>query len=264
MKNCLRVCALGSGSGGNAVLIEFNRQSVIIDAGFSCKALLEKMRSRSFDPGNLSAVLLSHEHEDHIRGGKTFCDKLSIPLFASSKTALFLSRKNKLPSRVCEFEIGNAFELGPFEVHPFAVQHDACDPAGFSIRCGSFRVGIATDLGQVTTLAARHLGNSDVLVLESNYDEEILLNSSRPLHLKRRILGKHGHLDNLDSIHAFADLLSERTRFLALAHISGECNDREKLRAMAEAELRRLGREDIALELLKQDEPGDVFELEDE
>lgn len=263
MKNRLRICALGSGSDGNAVVIEFNRRSIVIDVGFSCRGMIEKMRARGLDPASVSAALLSHEHEDHIRGGKAFCDKLNVPLFASSQTALFLSRRKKLPSRVCEFEIGNAFELGPFVIHPFAVQHDACDPAGFSIRCGDFHIGVATDLGQVTALAARHLCDSDALLLESNYDQQTLLDSPRPLHLKRRILGKHGHLDNLDAIGSLSGLLSDRTRFLGLAHISRECNDRAKLRAMAEAELQRLGRSGVTLELLEQYEPSPVFELED-
>ncbi len=263
MSNILRLCMLGSGSGGNSLVIEYNNASIMIDAGFSCKSLLERLQQRQFRTSGLVSVLLTHEHDDHIKGGRVFCNKLNVPLCLSARTAAALHPKGKLPDKILCFEPGNCFEMHPFTVHPFSVQHDACDPVGFVIECGRFRIGVATDLGQVNMLARRHLSGCDALILESNYDLQMLMDSPRQLHLKRRIMGKHGHMDNLDAADALETLLSERTHYLALAHVSSECNSRSIVYQTVAGKLAAINRSDVHFEVLEQHTPSEVFIMEE-
>lgn len=197
----VKLCALGSGSRGNAlVLTGGDGSAIIVDVGFSRRETHGRMRRVEVDPGTLRAALLTHEHDDHSKGCRVFCDELNIPLCTASLTADYLRKKGKLPARVLEFEPGTDFQIGGFEVSPFLVQHDAVEPVGFVIRRDGVKIGIATDLGDVNALAFQRLCDCDALVLESNYDRQMLRDSDRQLYLKRRILGRHGHLDNLAAL----------------------------------------------------------------
>lgn len=222
------------------------------------------MQQLGLDPERLRAALLTHEHDDHSRGCRVFCDELDIPLCTASPTAEYLRRRGKLPGRVLEFEPGAEFQIGGFEVEPFAVQHDAVSPVGFVIRREGLKIGIATDLGNVNMLAMQRLGDCDALVLESNYDYQMLRDSDRQLYLKRRILGRHGHLDNVAACEALGVLLTARTRLLLLAHLSSECNSVELVRRLFEARLAELGRTDIEFGIIEQDAPLGSFELKAE
>ena len=149
-------------------------------------------------------------------------------------------------------------------MEPFAVQHDAVAPVGFVVRREGVKIGIATDLGNVNMLAMQRLEDCDALVLESNYDFQMLRDSDRQLYLKRRILGRHGHLDNVAACEALGTLLTARTRLLLLAHLSSECNSVELVRRLFEARLAELGRTDIEFGIIEQDHPLGTFELEPE
>ena len=259
----VKLCALGSGSRGNAlVLTGGDGSAIIVDVGFSRRETHGRMRRVEVDPGTLRAALLTHEHDDHSKGCRVFCDELNIPLCTASLTADYLRKKGKLPARVLEFEPGTDFQIGGFEVSPFLVQHDAVEPVGFVIRRDGVKIGIATDLGDVNALAFQRLCDCDALVLESNYDRQMLRDSDRQLYLKRRILGRHGHLDNLAALAALDRLLTARTRVLLLAHLSSECNSRELVQSLFAERLRELGREDIHLAIIAQDEPLEPSGLE--
>ena len=249
--------ALGSGSRGNALVLSSPDGALIVDVGFSRREVRTRMERLGLDPCRLRAALLTHEHDDHSRGCRVFCDELNIPLCTASPTAEYLRRRGKLPGRVLEFEPGCEFQIGGFEVEPFAVQHDAVAPVGFVVRREGVKIGIATDLGNVNMLAMQRLEDCDALVLESNYDFQMLRDSDRQLYLKRRILGRHGHLDNV----ALGTLLTARTRLLLLAHLSSECNSVELVRRLFEARLAELGRTDIEFGIIEQDAPLGSFEL---
>ena len=141
------------------------------------------------------------------------------------------------------------------------MQHDAVAPVGFVIRRDGLKIGIATDLGNVNMLAMQRLTDCDALVLESNYDFQMLRDSDRQLYLKRRILGRHGHLDNVAACEALGTLLTERTRLLLLAHLSSECNSVDLVRRLFEARLAELGRTDVEFGIIEQDHPLGSFEL---
>ena len=241
--------ALGSGSRGNALVLSSPDGALIVDVGFSRREVRTRMERLGLDPCRLRAALLTHEHDDHSRGCRVFCDELNIPLCTASPTAEYLRRRGKLPGRVLEFEPGCEFQIGGFEVEPFAVQHDAVAPVGFVVRREGVKIGIATDLGNVNMLAMQRLEDCDALVLESNYDFQML------------ILGRHGHLDNVAACEALGTLLTARTRLLLLAHLSSECNSVELVRRLFEARLAELGRTDIEFGIIEQDAPLGSFEL---
>ncbi len=258
----IRLSALGSGSRGNALILSSEEGAVIVDIGFSRREVQNRMKLLGLDPARLRAALLTHEHDDHSKGCRVFCDALDIPLCASALTANYLRKKGKLPGRVLEFEPGGEFQIAGFEIDPFAVQHDAVNPVGFVIRRGGVKIGIATDLGDVNMLAMQRLSDCDALVLESNYDAKMLRDSDRQLYLKRRILGRHGHLDNVAACAALGRLLSPRTRLLLLAHLSSECNSCELVRKLFSARLAELGRTDIEFGIIEQDRPLGTFVVE--
>lgn len=254
--------ALGSGSSGNAYIIEYQDEALIIDQGFSRRELLKRMECAGFIPEKLCGALLTHEHSDHCKGSRVFCDALSLPLYTTAKTARYLSIHGTLPKHVCSFEAGEEFTLGSFTVKSFSLPHDAVDPVGFQISCGGVRIGIATDFGHAPENIRRELRGCEALVLESNYDREMLMNSSRRIELKRRIFGVRGHLGNGESCQLLPDLVDERTRLLLLAHISSECNTPELVRENCLTALQQMKLEEkLHFEILSQDQPSPRFEI---
>ncbi|MBO5762479.1 MAG: MBL fold metallo-hydrolase [Lentisphaeria bacterium] len=262
MSRELYLTALGSGSSGNAFAVHCGSDVILVDAGFSCKELKKRLTVSGIDPENVRAVLLTHEHSDHLSGCRVFCDTFQIPLYAAGQVADRLARQEKaLPARVFEFEPGSTFPVAGFEISPFPVQHDAVDPVGFVIARGSARIGMATDLGKINALARARLKNCDALVLESNYDLTMLMNSQRRLQLKRRINGEFGHLDNRAAAAALEELIGDRTRAVVLVHVSSECNTYDLVKNTGMEVLQKLRRHDILLEVARQHEPLSSFSL---
>lgn len=257
----VKLSVLGSGSRGNSLVLSCGEGALIVDMGFSRRELRCRLEQIGIDPGCIRAALLTHEHDDHSKGCRVFCNELGIPLCTAGPTADYLRRKGKLPDRVLEFEPGHGFHIAGFEIQPFAVQHDAVCPVGFVVRRGDCSIGIATDLGDVNALVMQKLRDCTALILESNYDAKMLRDSDRQLYLKRRILGRHGHLDNTVAAEAIGELLTDRTAVLMLAHLSGECNRPELVRSLFEARLSELGRSDLYFEVLSQEHPIGPVEL---
>ena len=262
MQNFLYISALGSGSSGNSILVSNGNNTVMVDVGFSCRETKNRIARIEPSPSPIAAALITHDHSDHVKGCRVFCDDMDIPAAVSFRTAEFLSTKNLLPRKCFCFEPGSRFEVADFQICSFPVPHDAMEPVGFVIRSGEFSVGIATDLGEIDRTSQEFLRNCDALILESNYDPELLRNCGRPLRLKRRIAGRHGHLENRAMCEALPQLLSERTKLLMLVHISSECNLPELVENMARETLRSMGREDVTLSLALQDLPVGPFKLE--
>ena len=258
----IKICTLGSGSKGNSFVISNNYgEAIVIDAGFSCRKMLEKISLSGISINSIKAVLLTHDHDDHAAGCKVFCNKLDIPLYTTFETAKYLEKKDKLPKQVIQFEAGESFAIGNFSINAFAVQHDAIDPVGFTIHCDDRKVGIATDLGTLNKLCCRHLCDCHALVLESNYDREMLYNSDRTLSLKRRISGSSGHLDNAAAADALGILLGDRTQFLMLVHVSGECNSPEIIDNLTVNSLKNLQKEHVKRYIACQNDVSEWFEI---
>ncbi len=249
------ISILGSGSRGNALLLHNNKSGILIDAGFSCREIMSRLDKLEIDPGIIQALLVSHEHSDHVRGCRVFSDKLNIPTYTTGPTGEFLVKKNQLGRQRVIFEPGSQFDIDIFHIEPFSVQHDAIDPVGFTVSAHNIKVGVATDLGHLNSLNRQRLLDCDALVLESNHDRQMLWDTPRPLALKRRILSRHGHLDNENALAALEILLTSRTRFLFLAHVSEEANCPDLVENLAVEKLTELGRPDILLNVLEQNRP---------
>lgn len=249
------ITALGSGSGGNAYVLHCGEYNYLVDAGFTRKELCRRMEQCHIAPESVKAVLISHDHGDHVKGCRVFADEFEVPAYVTTGAADYLYRKKQLPQNVVEFAPGIPFELPGVTVHPFPVQHDALSPVGFEFTIGSSRIALATDLGCLDEVVLRSVSAADILILEANYDLRMLLESDRRPTLKHRIMGSSGHLDNLHALQALPELLGPRTRSLLLAHISRECNDPELVAELFTRELAVLNRTDIDCRVLTQDTP---------
>jgi phosphoribosyl 1,2-cyclic phosphodiesterase len=215
------------------------------------------MKAVGQDPADLSAIVITHEHIDHVRGAGVLSRRFNIPVYISSATHHACTGLGHI-SALTYFDCGNRFKIQDLTVNPFSISHDASDPAGLTLTWQQSKIGIATDLGVVTNLVRTHLSGSSVLYLESNHDPEMLINGSYPWHLKQRIQSRTGHLSNSDAGTLLADLYHDQLYHVILAHLSEENNRPE--RALAEVG-RCLNRPGTALSVAGPDRPGDVIRI---
>lgn len=250
----MRLTILGSGSSGNCAYVETDEVRLLVDAGFGPRQIRQRLAAIGRAPENLDAILISHEHGDHIRGLAGLADKLHIPVFCNRDTCDEITRLLELKAEFQLFETGRAFEIGDVTVETFSVPHDALDPVGFLLRTPSGNIGFVTDLGHVTRLVGERTRHAHVLVLESNHDVKMLQECpTRPWSLKQRILGKHGHLSNDACAEAVEAIMHGGLRHLYLAHLSRDCNRPELAQRVVTERLERIGARHVRLELTWQD-----------
>lgn len=243
---------LGSGSMGNATVVHCPGGNLLIDVGFTAKEIHRRLEQNCIEPASIKALLITHEHEDHVKGCRVFADKYCLGVYLTGETCRAMTNTKFLPEKRIFITPGSSFELLGTVIEPFSVPHDVADPVAYVIRCGTLKLGYATDLGCLTLNTMNKLRDCDALILESNYDPDSLKNSTRPIHIKRRIMSKHGHLSNTDAMNALDSLLSQKTKELVFAHLSRDCNSPEIVRILAETRLRELERPDIGLRIASQ------------
>jgi phosphoribosyl 1,2-cyclic phosphodiesterase len=226
----LSVCVLASGSRGNATYLSDGHTAILIDAGLSGVEIQRRMADKGLDPCCLDAILVSHEHTDHIQGVGVLSRRLGLPVYISDRTLQAARPVLGKLSGISPFACGHAFAIGSLVVHPFSISHDAEDPAGFTIACNGAKVGLATDLGIATRLVKTHLAACDILILEANHDTRMLIDGPYPWPLKQRIRGRSGHLSNDDTAVLVEALQHDRLAHVILAHLSEENNMPEKAR----------------------------------
>lgn len=253
---------LGSGSKGNATVIHCpDGKNILLDAGFSAKELCTRMDKRAIAPESICGILITHSHDDHIRGCRVFADRFGLPVYETPETAQRISAEKNNATRVVLITPGHKFDLCGLTVEPFAISHDV-DAVAYTFHCNGMKLGYATDLGFTSLLVNTKLKSCHALVLESNYEPEYLRNSGRPLHTKRRIMGRQGHLSNQDAMEAMKELLCCETAHVVLAHLSRECNDRCLVEKMLCETLTDLRREDVSYAIASQDEPLETIWIE--
>lgn len=259
----VRFTILGSGSAGNCSHLETDETRVLVDAGFSPRETRRRLAGIGRAPENLSAILITHEHSDHISGLAGLAGKLRIPVYCNRATKEEIERI--LETRNLEFRLfvtGDSFEIGDLTVDTFAIPHDAQDPVGFIIHSSVGRFGFATDLGHVTKLVLDRIRTANFLVLESNHDVKMLQDCPRrPWSLKQRILSRHGHLSNEAAADATAEILSGELRQLYLGHLSRDCNTPELAFTVMQRRLQQLAANHVSLALTAQDQPCPTLEL---
>lgn len=217
-------CPLASGSKGNAIYLGTGETKILIDAGISLKALRTRLEEIKVDPSDIDAVLVTHEHSDHIKGLSALCGKYDIPVFANSETAKAIVSSFAQIPRFKIFSTGETFEFGDIEIHPFSIQHDAIDPVAFTFKIGSLKVGLCTDLGFASSLVLHQLKDCDYLCLEANHQPSMVHACSRPFVYKQRVLSRQGHLSNEASAEVISAVFHDQLKHVYLAHLSSECN----------------------------------------
>jgi phosphoribosyl 1,2-cyclic phosphodiesterase len=256
----MEFCVLASGSKGNCTYVTSGETAILIDMGLSAREIVIRLSRAEIAPASIQAVMFSHDHTDHFRGIEVFARKCpSIRLLANEGTAYGIDRefpKARLNWEI--FETATTFDIGDLHIEAFSVPHDASDPVGFIISDGQSSLGIVTDFGQATPLVCNKLSKCDALILESNHDYEMLMESDRPWSLKARVAGRSGHLSNEDA----ADLLKRaslpRLRLLLLAHISKECNTHKLAHDTLRRTLASMRRPDVKLDVLHQDDKTSI------
>jgi len=217
-------CPLASGSKGNCIYFGTKKTKILIDAGLSGKATKEKLQQIGVNLEEIQAILVSHEHTDHISGLKTLALKYGIPVLANSETAKGIYQTFHDCPQFKIFTTGESFIFGDVQIHPFSIQHDTPDPVAFTLKTDGLKIGICTDLGFATTLVRNHLKECDYLFVEANHQPSMVFASSRPLIYKQRVLGRNGHLSNESCAELLAEVLHPKLRHIHLAHLSQECN----------------------------------------
>ena len=241
---CVSVAMLASGSRGNSAIVASAKTKILVDAGISCRETFKRIKSLGEDPHSLSAILITHEHSDHVNGLAVLARKLAIPVFMTGATHQAWARalrdeKGEAPpmARLERFAAGRSFQVGDIEVTPFTIPHDAADPVGFSFRAEGVKVGYATDLGYVPPNVRDHLRGCDVLVVESNHDVEMLRVGPYPWAVKQRVMSRVGHLSNGSLADFFTSGYDGSASFVVLAHLSEQNNHPEIARREAERAL---------------------------
>jgi len=219
---------LASGSKGNSILVRTENTKILIDAGLSGKKISNFIKSIKLDENKLNAVIISHEHSDHIRGAGIICRRFNIPLYISKPTyEACKDRLGKLPCGVEYFNNGDSFQVGELQIRAFQSSHDVIDGSNFTIkRCDdkNRKLAVATDLGFSSNLMVTQLKNSTSIILESNHDVKMLLEGPYPPHLKQRIKSKQGHLSNDQAVDVIKKVYHPALKNIILAHLSEENN----------------------------------------
>lgn len=227
----MRFASLGSGSEGNGLLVEAGATRVLVDCGFRLADTVARLARLGLAPGDLAAILVTHEHDDHAGGVSVLARRHDIPVYLTYGTLLAMGpRGAKLP-RVSLIDSHTPFAIGDLEVHPYPVPHDAREPSQFVFSDGERRLGLLTDTGASTPHIERMLSGIEALVLECNHELDLLLGGSYPPTLKRRISGRYGHLDNATAASIVAAVDTSRLQHCIAAHLSAQNNTPELARA---------------------------------
>jgi phosphoribosyl 1,2-cyclic phosphodiesterase len=236
---------LASGSAGNSSVVASTRTRILVDAGLSCRETCRRLAAVGEDPARLSAIVISHEHSDHVSGLWVLARKLKVPVYFTAATYAAWRKwaRDKETGlrpeleRLEFFEAGRAFTIGDVTVHPFTIPHDAADPVGFAFRAEGVKIGVATDLGCVQRNLVDALRGCDALMIESNHDLEMLRFGPYPWAVKQRVMSRVGHLSNDTLAQFLTNDYDGRAAFLVLAHLSEQNNHPDVARAAAEKAL---------------------------
>lgn len=221
-----KFCSLYSGSTGNSLFIETNDTKILVDTGESCKKITEALSNIDVSMDSINAIIVTHEHIDHVKGLGTISKKFNIPVYANSETwdAMPLQKDKIDEINIRTFNLNESFEIRDLKINPFSIPHDAANPCGFNIYYNDNKISIATDLGHINSEILHNLENSSFILLESNYDPNILKCSPYPYHLKQRISGPNGHLSNDIAGKTISHLINTGLKQVMLGHLSKENN----------------------------------------
>jgi phosphoribosyl 1,2-cyclic phosphodiesterase len=231
----MRINVLGSSSAGNSTLVASGSTRVLVDAGFSARETKQRLHAIGEDIANISAIVITHEHSDHIRGAPVLSRSLGIPVFVGRRALeSWRNGKNGDDVETCHFIAAEEpFQLGDVTFYPFEVPHDAAETLAFTIESGGVKIGFLTDLGYIPQMVAHHLKGCDAIVLEANHDLEMLRVGPYPWMLKQRVMSRHGHLSNDETARFLREDFDGQAEYVVLAHLSRKYNHPEIARLAA-------------------------------
>jgi phosphoribosyl 1,2-cyclic phosphodiesterase len=258
----VKVAVLGSGSAGNAILVETGATRVLVDAGFSGRDLARRLESMGRDPDAIDAIVITHDHGDHTRGMGVYARRHGTPLYLTEPTRAACAKLLRGGETILAYRAAHRFAIGDLDVHPFVTAHDAADPVGIALedRTTGCRLGVATDLGRPTAGIRHALGQCHALVLEANHDEVLLHQAPYPASVKARIASSHGHMSNDAAAQFASELLHDELCVVILAHLSAESNDPRLAHEAVRRVLEPAGYRGL-LTVAKQDRPTDIYDL---
>lgn len=252
----IKICSIASGSNGNCYYIGNETEAILVDVGISRKQVLERMKSINLDASKVKAIFISHEHADHYRGVRVLSNKLSVPVYLTQKT-FEKGWKNSRPTSYRFFKPGDVIEVGSFKIHSFLKNHDAAEPCSFRIEYNNINIGVFTDIGEPCDNLLEHFSKCNAMFLESNYDDEMLINGSYPQHLKVRIASNKGHLSNNQASKLLNDNLSKQLELVILSHLSGDTNTPElAFKAFEKFQ------DNLKIEVASRHNVGSIYEIE--
>lgn len=257
----LKFCSLYSGSSGNSFFIQSDNSNILVDAGVSCKKIVDALASINIGIENIDAILVTHEHIDHTQSIGTISKKYDIPVFANKKTWLAMpAQKEKiLEKNTYYFKNNEEFKFKDLKIFPFSIPHDAANPCGFNIYNQDTKISIATDIGHMDNSVLDNLKNSKFILLESNYEPEVLKCSPYPYRLKERIASPIGHLSNIDAGKTINFLANHGLENVMLGHLSKENNFPELAYKSVLEQIENC--ENLNLEIASRFEPSNFFEV---
>ena len=263
-----QLCSLNSGSCGNSTYISAGGTRLLVDAGLSGRAITTALAQINVLPETLNGLLVTHEHIDHVRGVGVLARKYRLPVYANYRTWQAMHRLvGDIPAAQQRiFDTEQDFFIGDLNILPFAIPHDTVEPVAFRVHYGHRSVAVATDLGHVSKRVLTRLSGTDLVLLESNHDPDMLINNDRyPLHLKRRIQSTQGHLSNAECAQALIKLNDSGVRYALLGHLSQDNNTPElAMQTVCEALIKSgltPGR-DIMLDMTWRDRVGGMYTIE--
>ncbi|TDF94521.1 MBL fold metallo-hydrolase [Paenibacillus piri] len=222
----IRFSVLASGSTGNATVVATDESKVLIDVGLSAKKVDQLLKEKEMSAAELDAIVVTHEHADHIKGLGAMARKYDLPVYANEKTWEALDKQigEIAEDKRCILETGDYVNFGELRVESYGISHDAAEPVGYCFYEGDEKLSVATDLGYMSSKVKEQINDSDVLILESNHDIEMLRMGKYPWNIKRRILSDLGHLSNEAAGIGLCDVMTSRTKRVYLAHLSRDHN----------------------------------------
>ena len=252
---------LASGSKGNAILVSSPRTHILLDVGLTGKELVRRLDRSPTTAKHLDALVLTHEHRDHISGAGVLSRRFELPVYLSRGTLENLPPQIGAFSSVQLFQAGVTFTIGDLQLQAFAISHDAGEPVGFIVEHEGVRLGVCTDIGTVTQLVRTRMQGCHGLILEANHDSKLLLNGPYPWHLKQRIRSRHGHLCNEDTFELLRTLFHEALQSVVFAHLSEVNNHPSLVVESVEGFRRHSDAHDIRFEIGRQDEVAPAIEV---
>ena len=249
---------MGSGSNGNATLIATEKVRLLVDIGFSFRETCKRLTAIGEDPQRIDAVLISHEHSDHVAGLPQLAKRLKAPIYLTGMTNDALDWNSAEP--VLEFfDAGQRLTIGDIDIDTFTVPHDAADPVAFCFRSQGVKVGVVTDLGYMPESVRRQIDGCDLLILESNHDLDMLKDGPHPWFVKQRVMSRHGHLSNQAVANFLSTDFDRSTHVVILSHLSDANTHPERARLFAQSALEQVSARETRIVVADQKQPTEVF-----